>query len=406
MTTVALAGFYVTLGFILVQAILVGIYVRYLKRSNREASDFHPSVAILLCIRGKDPSLDGCMKALVSQDYPDYQLIVVGDHEDDPGVEFCRKVAAGHPDRVIVSVNSEILDTCSVKCSNLIHAMTTYESKFDFFVLVDADTVPEKSWLKGMVQPFQQEDVFVTTGIRWFDVAGSQLGTWIRYIWNTAAIVQMVCYKIPWGGSLGIRTSFVRDADVLDEWSRGFCEDTMLQKLAGRAGGKVEVVPDAIIASSEQTTTSNCIPWISRQLLTARLHHPKWPLVLSHGLFTTVLTFGTLVMALVAYFTLHFTAALWFALSYGVLQMGNFGLLNWIESPVKSIKGYSSTFLRNPFVFLVSILGTQVCYVVAVFKTVLARIVDWRQIRYRIKRRRIEMTGFMPYQQTDQDKSL
>ena len=281
--------FLFTVGFVLVQGILVGLYVRKMRQATSKKDDFQPSVAIVLCVRGLDPSLEDCLKALVAQDYRRKKIFVVGDHEQDHGLQLARKMSQQEPGLLSVHVNNEILQTCSVKCSHLISMTRQIESEFDLIALVDADTVPDESWLESMVQPFVDSDVNATTGVRWFSVGGKKWGSWVRYIWNTAAIVQMVCYRIPWGGSLALRSSFLREADVLDEWSRGFCEDTMLQKLSRRTGGRIEVVPEAVISSEEETSLARCIPWISRQLLTARLHHPRWPLVLAHGLATGLL---------------------------------------------------------------------------------------------------------------------
>ena len=201
-----------------------------------------------------------------------------------------------------------------------------------------------------------------------------------------------------------MRTSFLRNSDVLDGWSRGFCEDTMLQKLATRAKGKVEVVREAIIPSEEETSIGNCIPWISRQLLTARLHHPRWPLVLAHGLNTAVLTFGTLVLCIVSLSMAYWTAAIWFAAGHLVLQLGNLWLLNWIESPVRNLRNTSSTFWKNPVLFLASIGLTQYCYVIAMLRTVFARRVLWRQVTYRLRGKKVELLEFKPFEEPTGDQ--
>ncbi|MEC9094332.1 MAG: glycosyltransferase family 2 protein, partial [Planctomycetota bacterium] len=302
-------------------------------------------------------------------------------------------------DLISIQVNSEILETCSVKCSNLISVIRQIESEFEFVVLVDGDTLPGGNWLEAMIRPFDNPEIKVTTGIRWFDVTGSRFGTWVRYIWNTAAIVQMVCYRIPWGGSLAIRTSFIRDAEVLDEWSRGLCEDTMLGKLCRRTGGKIEVVPEAIMPSEEEISIKDCVPWISRQLLTARLHHPRWPLVLFHGIATATLTFGAFILMMASLFAGSFSAAIWFASGYLALQLGNVLLLNWIESPVREIRDSEVTFFRNPLIYLLSIVLTQVCYVTAVFRAVFVSRLNWRKVCYRIHGKRVELTEFAPYVQ-------
>src|SRR5438445_469746 len=43
-----------------------------------------PNVAVILCLRGVDPSLDGCLHGLLNQDYPRYQVRIVVDCIEDP----------------------------------------------------------------------------------------------------------------------------------------------------------------------------------------------------------------------------------------------------------------------------------------------------------------------------------
>lgn len=405
-------SFWGTVGFLVLQAFLVALFVRKLSKTgqnvddqNRNLSD-DVSVAIVLCIRGKDPSLEDCLQALLAQQYSNRQIFLIGDSEDDPAIQLARQYENENAEQVTVLVNQDIQKNCGLKCSNLIFALSRLESDFDFFLLVDADTIPHSGWLQEMIGPFRDEKVMVTTGIRWFDVGGDLWGTWVRYVWNTAAIVQTVCYGIPWGGSLALRTSFLRDAEVLDSWSHGFCEDTMLQTLVSRFGGRVEVVPQAVIRNPEQTRLSSCTPWIGRQLLTARLHHPRWPFVLGHGFLTAVFSFGLPALVVVCLLLGNLIAAGWFAAAYAVLQLGNVALLDWIESPIRRRRIDKSSLLRNPFRFLVSIPLTQVCYVIAMLGAIFARKVEWRKIEYLIRGRKVEMVEYRPYEQSSESESL
>lgn len=404
MTTVAIVFLGTAIAFVLLQSILIFQYHRVLKQSSaRVDSDHSTSVAMILCVRGFDPSLTNCLLALTQQDYSQKTLIVVGDHEKDPGV-IAAKQFLEKQNRLEfrILINDQIHKTCSLKCSNLIYACQRLEDQISVVALVDADANPPHDWLQMMVAPFSDQQVAVTTGIRWFIPSGPLWGTLVRYIWNTAAIVQMVCYRIPWGGSLAIRTSYIRETNLLEQWSNGFCEDTMLDTICSKHKKKIAVVTDAIIPSDEQTELSTCIPWISRQLLTTRLHHPKWPLVFGHGLLTGTLSFGSLLLAMTCVVIQSLDAAMLFAGTYLLIQASNVLLLNWIESPIAR-KDRSITTRIGIARFLVGILLTQVCYCTAILKTVFARTVSWRQIDYRIRSNSVEPVGYRPYQQLDVD---
>lgn len=411
MTVTGPIFFLAALGFLLIQGVLVRMFVACIRTAsptNGNRPDGFPlqPVAIVLCVRGNDPSLDACLSALAQQDYPNKKILIVGDHEQDPGIQLALQYRNRLPGLFEITINDEILTTCSVKCSNLIHVIRKWEAEFEYFVLVDADTVPGPEWLQRMLAPFADPAVNVTSGIRWFRPVGRRIGTWVRFVWNAAAIVQMVCYRIPWGGSLAIRTSFARESQVLDEWSRGFCEDTMLQRISRDHGGRVEVVPGAIIESEEQISLRNCVPWISRQLLTARLHHPRWPLVLVHGLTTGFLAIGPIVLG--AFFLLihRYDAMTWMLSMLAAVYVGNHVLMHWINSAVAGRIGAPMPFGVSASRYLLAMVVTPFAYFLALMRTVSCRRIQWRQVAYRLRGKKIEMLGCGPYEQPNDDHSL
>ncbi|HEY5742506.1 MAG TPA: hypothetical protein VIS99_08190, partial [Terrimicrobiaceae bacterium] len=59
-----------------------------------------PKAAIILAIRGLDPSLERNARALLTQLYPDYKLFVVVDHVEDPAWQVFEKIRNENPDRI------------------------------------------------------------------------------------------------------------------------------------------------------------------------------------------------------------------------------------------------------------------------------------------------------------------
>src|SRR5205085_10102974 len=50
----------------------------------KQETDFAPRAAVILSLRGGDPSLTPCLERLLEQDYPDYSIWIVIDNRDDP----------------------------------------------------------------------------------------------------------------------------------------------------------------------------------------------------------------------------------------------------------------------------------------------------------------------------------
>ncbi len=262
-----LAGFYVS------QCIMTLGLIRKLrnwKPARLDDADC-PQAAVVLCLRGEDPFLGDCIESLLRQDYPDFEVHVVIDHESDPArrvVEAC--VQRLEMTNIKVEILEDRRESCSLKCSSLLHAIGRLEDSVEVVALVDADTSPHPTWLRELVAPLLDEGVGAATGNRWYMPANPSIGATARYFWNTFAIVQMVAFRIAWGGSLAVRMDVVRNADLLTSWGNAFCEDTMLYSMLRKQGLRLVFVPSLIMINREDCDPSNYFRWVGRQLLTAR----------------------------------------------------------------------------------------------------------------------------------------
>ena len=261
-----------------------------------------PRTAIVLCLRGRDPFLEKCLESLLKQDYPDYQLHVVVDNRQDPAWQVAESLANRYgADRVCIETLDERRDTCSLKCSSVTQAIGRLDESFQVAALVDADTMPHPSWLGELTAPLADEHIGAATGNRWYMPGTGSWGALVRYLWNAAAVVQMYWYEIAWGGTLAVKRKVIDELGLLDRWRHAFCEDTMLCRQLGKHGLRVKFVPSLMMVNREDCGLGACLSWIRRQLLTARLYHPLWPLVLLHGLGTTlVLAVAVVVTAIAA----------------------------------------------------------------------------------------------------------
>ena len=366
-----------------------------------------PKAAVILCLRGKDPFLDQCIESLLRQDYPDYEVHVVVDHESDPA---CSVVQACVERLEATNVHVEILEdrrtTCSLKCSSLLHAMDHIGSSREVVALLDADTWPHPTWLRELVAPLREAGVGAATGNRWYMPANPSVGTAMRYFWNVFAIMQMVCFRIAWGGSLAVRMEVVRNTNLLDAWSRAFCEDTMMYSILRKQGLRLVFVPSLIMINREDCDAGNYFRWVGRQLLTARLYHPQWPAVAFHGFCATILPLGVLALAVTATLAGNGVLAVAVVAAFGV-YLGALLLLLWpLESGVRRIvasRGERTAWMSPRF--FVCCLGAipllQVLYPIALLSASLMRNVQWRGVEYHIDGSwKIRMLEYRPYQPT------
>jgi len=376
------------------QAWLVARFVVELLRFRRSLplDDQCPSAAIVLSLRGRDPFLEQCLSALLQQDYPNYRLHIVVDRPDDPARAVVEQVVQQQEtDRVEVQVLTERRETCSLKCSSLVQTVSRLDESVEVVALVDADTAPHPTWLRELVQPLLSDKVGAATGNRWYMPQQASWGALFRYLWNAAAIVQMYWYRIAWGGTLAVKTSVIRELGLLDRWGKALCEDTMLFRELGRQGLKVEFVPSLIMVNREDCRLTDCLWWISRQLLTARLYHPGWPLVALHGIATTLLLVAAAAGAVFAAMVGQDTATAWLAGALIVYETAMILLLVPMEWAVRRIlraRGEPTRWLRGKVIRVaLSLPLTQILYPVSLLAAMSARRTTWRKVVYEIRSR-------------------
>lgn len=287
------------------QIVLVARFAQICRRGRGNSERSGPCLSparVVLCLRGADPYLGDTIRAAVSQDHPDYELRVIVDSRDDPAwADVQAALAATDPRcRVVVEPLERRPLSTSLKCASLLQGLRDAEHDTAMVALLDADVVPSSSWLRTLGTALAADGRGVVTGNRWYAPPDDDLGSWTRAGWNAGALVQMVCFGIPWGGTLALHSGLLESARLREKWSTAFCEDTLLPEALAGSGRRVAFVPDLIAVNRESVTLPSLLPWITRQLLTARLYHPSWPMVAVFGLSAPVAVAVTGVAVLLA----------------------------------------------------------------------------------------------------------
>jgi cellulose synthase/poly-beta-1,6-N-acetylglucosamine synthase-like glycosyltransferase len=243
-----------------------------------------PEVAVVLPLRGADPSLETCLKGLLAQDYPAYRVHIVIDSAEDPAQALVAGLlAAAGPRAAIVQVETRrsLGPDCSAKLSAQRQVLTALDGKVAVIAFLDADCTPSPDWLRELVAPFSDPRVGATTGFRWAAPRDAGWGTLVRYVFYGVAFPQHFLYRIPWGGSLAIRRSAIESTGLVEHWTHCLCEDTSAYGRLRSAGLRLAFVPRATQVSSEAADLDGVHTFILRQLLCVRLHHVLWPLMLA-----------------------------------------------------------------------------------------------------------------------------
>lgn len=379
-----------------------------------------PKVAIILCLRGADPFLPNCLQALLAQNYPYFELKIVVDSEKDPAWTIAHEIVKQTAIPVQIEPLKVRKKTCSLKCSALIQAISKLNEDCQVIALIDADTIAHPNWLRKLVRPLKSSKIGATTGNRWY-TRGEKWGTLCRYIWNAAAVGQMYLYRIPWGGSLAIKTEIVRQTKLLEKWQYAFCEDTMLRRALQEKGLEIKSLTSLMMVNREECTLSNFRYWVSRQLLNAKLYHPSWFPIFIYGTSTTLIPAIALGSLFLALFTQQWLYAFFLGgslISYITVLAILIGI--WEANIAQkltaecghpqapSCKGERMT-IRQEILpqysahailkLILAIPLTQLVCAIALWQTMLTKQIEWRGITYQINGPwNIKLLDYFPYQ--------
>jgi len=395
---------------VFILAAWLGVHVFWIARFNaairasrpcRVPDDALPKVAVVLSLRGADPFLDRCLAGLFAQDYPDYDVRIVIDCATDPAWDVVERAVARHrAHNVTIEALKAARRTCSLKNSSLIQAVANLDRSHGAVVVVDADVVPYANWLRDLVGPLVRPGVGATSGVRWFMPETADVGSLVRYLWNSAAILQMRAFGIGWGGSLAIRADLLRDAELIEKWSKILFEDTFTANELQRLGHKLEFVPAATMVNRESIDLAGSVRFITRQLLNVRLYHDSWRAILWLTALTTLASVTVCATAAWGAVIGQWAVAAALGTCAAAFPAAFTLLLLWLEGAVrKSVRSRGEATPPLSWHVVWALPFTQFAYVGCVLWALRKRKVEWRGITYRLHApHRIRLIKYSPYQ--------
>ncbi|WDQ17784.1 glycosyltransferase family 2 protein [Rhodopirellula sp. P2] len=414
-------AFWALTGFAAVNALCTTFTLVALFRHRSETSDDAdlPRVAVLLCLRGADPNLAGGLRRLMKQQYPNYEVFIVIDSETDPawGIvkqtiddaqrrDSSRSVSESEPttadsrqgeagptstlSQVHVSSLRQRLETCSLKCSSLVQLLDQIDDSFQVVVLADSDLESHPTWLRELVAPLADPRVGAAFGNRWFLPARGWMGSLVRQVCNAIGVVTMHLGQIPWGGSLAIRASVLKQSGLRQTLTRSIVDDGPVRVALKEQGLKLRFVPSLLMANREDCDLRFAHSFLTRQLKWTQTYmSSQWPVMLVYTLGVLGTYMAALVLAVVCLLLGLHVEASWFAAGAAVysgtvmtlwflLDLAARRIIRAQGEPAPRILGVQ--LLKIPAAMLLAVLVHVSAMICATF---LKRVI-WRGVTYEV----------------------
>ena len=123
----------------------------------------HQGVSVVLCAHNESENLSHYLQALLTQDYPEYEVIVVDDGSEDSTRETIEQYMVHDPrlHMTFVPYGARVQST-----KKLALTLAAKSAKYDYLLLTDADCTPESNhWISEMMAGFaENKDVVLGFG--------------------------------------------------------------------------------------------------------------------------------------------------------------------------------------------------------------------------------------------------
>jgi len=227
-----------------------------------------PGVALLVPVAGAAPDLADNLRSLLSQDYPDYQVIFITKEMADPATPVIAALIPEYPRSRLILSGPAV--SCGQKNHNLLAGLQALEDAAEILVFCDSTRLAPANWLKSMVLPLVRGEVPVVSGYHHVLPQDQGFATWGR------AITVLILYLTkpiprlnqPWGGATAIKRQDFEDLQVARRWSQNVVDDVSLAALLQEKGLLVGLAPGVSLASPWRgETLAGWRDWLTRQWL-------------------------------------------------------------------------------------------------------------------------------------------
>ncbi len=262
-----------------------------------------PSALVVLPLRELGRQEAVCLRSLLTQDYPNYQLQIILDPRGEIDQSLLNQLLAEYPS---IPVEYSSLETPKElhNLNQFFHAAYAqvlsfiqkgFTSSPEVLAMVSPQLTLCSTWLRELVAPLALQGMTATTSYPWHrhpprsrhPLAGLQ--ELAQYAWNGIAAIQMICVsRILWNGSMAVRTAYLTDNLVLERWRNMGLTDVALGQLLHQDGQRIRFVGSLMDMRRSPLDPPHLSQEIRQRLGALRRHHRFWILLAAQGVFVSL----------------------------------------------------------------------------------------------------------------------
>ncbi|MBN2175962.1 MAG: glycosyltransferase [Bacteroidales bacterium] len=234
------------------------MFGRFAFYKKKVIQDEPEPVSVVLSAKNEYPNLKKNLPLLLSQDYPEFEVVVVNDASDDETIFLLEDLQRDYKNIKVVNITQ---DLNFFKGKKFPLAIGIKSAKYENLLLTDADCVPASpNWIMEMSSNFTAETEIVL-GYGKYEEHPNLLNKIIRYETAFTAIeyFSFALIGLPYMG-VGRNLAYKKNLFIK---SKGFIshykvssgdDDLFINQVATKRNTRIEAAPDSFTVSPPKTT--------------------------------------------------------------------------------------------------------------------------------------------------------
>jgi len=217
--------------------------LRFFGRKQNQTAEYCPPASLLKAVRGVDFGSYENFASFCKQDYPEYEILLAANDENDPAVPLVRQIMAEFPQRHIRLFTSVEELGANRKVNKL--AMLVREAQYDVLVLTDGDVRVGPNYLRKVVAPLREKKIGAVTSF-YRAMAQNNLGAKLEAVGAASDFFAGVLIarwkegiRFALGASIATTKEWVRKMGGFEAIADTLADDYELGLGISKAGGEI-----------------------------------------------------------------------------------------------------------------------------------------------------------------------
>jgi glycosyltransferase involved in cell wall biosynthesis len=286
--------------FFTLSTIAINIY-----KIPKSAEDEAEGVSVIVCAKNEYENLQKLIPALLNQNYPKFEVILVDDKSADETYEYAIELEQKEKKFKLVRI-----DNTPDHIHNKKYAITLgiKAAKNEKILLTDADCLPaSENWIGEMSKGFQSEKKHFVLGYSQYSAGSGFLNTFIKYetLLTGISYVGLGLLGNPYmavGRNLAYRKSVFLKNNGFGRFQGivGGDDDLLINRYARRRNTSFILSSDATVYSIPKTSYGEFVRQKTRHLAVGKHYRKADKLVLALLTFTKIIFWATFIAAIMS----------------------------------------------------------------------------------------------------------